>query len=100
MVSVPFAGPVPTFRSLKTSLAEWAAPASAGEALDRARKAIRRNDFTAALAEIAALRTAVQATPAPMTAWRALDLDMLLSKFERRVVTVQAGLLPARRLRR
>jgi len=46
------------------------------------------------------MRTAVQATPAPMTAWRALDLDVLLAKFERRMVTVQAGLMPVRRLRR
>jgi hypothetical protein len=100
MITVPFSGPQPTFASLKGQLTAWAAPASLSEGLERARQAVRTPDFDGALAEIALLRLAVQTDPSLLPKWRAEDLDMLLAKFARRAMLVQAGALPVRQLLR
>jgi hypothetical protein len=88
---------VPTIASLRVVLESWNAPAAVREPLEAARRAVQAGDYPTALASLATLRQAA-GDPALLPWWRGEDLQILVSKFTRRVGLVQAGLLARRRL--
>ncbi len=94
MVRVPYEGTVPTFRSLEASMVAWNAPQSLLDALRAARTLLAHGDSAGALAQLAALGKMLVPPPAPLSAWRAEDIGVLLAKLSRRVVLVQSGVLP------
>jgi hypothetical protein len=97
MVRAPFKGPVPTFKSLRTVLADWQAPTVFNYRLSRAQIAAIAGDYAGALAHLGHMRqrAADQTLLAP---WRGEDLDVLLQKFIRRVTLARDGALPAWKL--
>jgi hypothetical protein len=100
-VRAPFKGPVPTFQSLETLLASWSAPTTLTDPLASAKGLIAAaelpNDYQKYTDAINALKgmAGLLATQPPLVpAYRNEDVGVLLTKFIRRVVLAQAGLLP------
>lgn len=99
VVRVPFRGPVPTFKLLEDQLARWNAPASVTGPLAEAKAAVQAADWATALARLQAIGVLITPPSQPMPfAYQSQDLGVLLTKFTKRVLLAQAGLLPARRL--
>jgi hypothetical protein len=99
MVHVPFRGPVPTFKSLEAVLTGWSAPAALTDPLAAAKTAVEAADWTTALAQLQAMGTLIASpTQTLLLPYRAQDLGILLSKFNRRVLLAQGGALPPKAL--
>jgi hypothetical protein len=99
MLSLPFAGPVPTFRTLRNFLRRYQAPAELLDALRSVRSAIERRRFDVALAALEELRASGLAE-ASLASWQAKDFSILLGQFTRRVALARQGDLPTRALLR
>ena len=101
VVRVPFKGPVPTFKLLEDRLARWKAPASITGPLTEAKAAVRLREWQTALDKLQEIGVLITSPRQPMPyAYQSEDLGVLLTKFTKRVLLAQAGLLPARMLMR
>jgi hypothetical protein len=98
-VRFPFHGPVPTFKSLADQLTLWSAPATLSGLLSEAKTAVQAADWPTALGRLWAMGVLITPPSQPMAySYQAQDLGVLLTKFARRVLLAQAGVLPRRKL--
>lgn len=96
VVPIPFKGPVPTFKLLEDQLARWKAPASMTRPLNEAKAAVRLREWQTALDKLQEIGVLVTPPRQPMPyPYQSEDLGVLLTKFTKRVLLAQAGLLPA-----